>query len=120
MVSAIAGGSYKSITIDHFAEALDWLIEAESTMPDIFKAMKTGGDGRVIEECYHFVYETYLREKNTPVLEHRIVHFLQERTPAHNVMRLLEVMEKANLLTKGFAAGAATGHAYTPKMKRPA
>lgn len=120
MVSAMASGERQLIRLEHFVEALDWLVEAETFMPDIFKAMKTGGDGRVIEECYHFIYETYIRENKKPVLEHRIVHFLQERTPAHNVSKIIEVMERAGLMAKGFAVGGDTGHAYTPKMKRAA
>lgn len=115
-VAALSSDSELVITLDHFAEALDWLAQAEAVMPDIFKAMKTGGDGRVIEECWHFVYEAFVKEKD-PVLEHRVFHFLQERTPAHNVGRILDVMEKANLLAKQFGKG---GIGYVPKGKQAA
>lgn len=101
------------ITLDHYAEALDWLSEAEFAMADIFKSMKTGGDGAVIEECYHFAYTLWVKEKK-PVLEHRLFHFLQERTPAHNVERILTVMEKAGLLKKQFAD---VGMGYIPQVK---
>lgn len=115
-VSAAASDDDRIISLDHFAEALDWLIELEASIPDIFKAMKVGGDGRTIEECWHFVYERFIREKE-PVLEHRIFHFLQERTPAHNVQRLIDVMEKARLIEKKLTAG---GIGYEPKGKRAA
>lgn len=113
-IACVACGE-STITLDHFAEALDWLIELETYVPDIFKAMKTGGDGKVMEETWHFVYELYLKEKD-PILEHRVFHFLQERTPAHNVARILEVMEKAKLLEKKFGQG---GVGYVPKAKSP-
>lgn len=113
MIAAIASGEQYEITLDHYAEAIDWLSEAEGVMPDIFKAMKTGGDGRIMEECYHFVYEQYMKEKK-PILEHRIYHFVSERTPSHNVERLVGVMVKANML-QAQMTDAGTG--YIPRTK---
>jgi len=114
MTACVAKSSSKEITLDHFAEALDWLVEAETFMPDIFKSMKTGGDGRAIEECWHFVYKLHIKE-NQPIAEARIINFLQERVPAHNVMRILDVMERAQLLTKKLIG---SGHGYEPKSKK--
>lgn len=102
------------INLEDFAEALSYLLEAEAVMPDIFKAMKTGGDSRVMEECYHFVYTLHVRDKK-PVAEFRIIQFLSERTPGHNVERLLQVMEKAGLLKKQF--GNDGGMCYLPMGK---
>jgi len=113
MVASVAESSEGLITLDHFAEALDWMIEAETYMPDVFKSMKTGGDGRAMEECWHFVYKIFIKE-NAPVAEPRIVHFLQERVPAHNVMRILDVMERSQLLVKKLIG---SGHGYEPKAK---
>jgi len=114
MVACASSSDDLVITLDHFVEALDWLMEAEGVVPDIFKAMKTGGDGKVMEECWHFLYELWVREKKA-VLEHRLYHFLQERTPAHNVQRILDVMEKSGLITKKFGE---TGHVYTPSTRK--
>lgn len=114
MVACASCGDDLVITLEHYAEALDWLLRAEGVIPDIFKSMKTGGDGRVIEECYHFCYQIYVKEKK-PVLEHRLWSFLQERTPAHNVERILQVMEKAGLLEKKFAD---VGMGFVPRAKR--
>jgi len=109
MVAAIASDSAKLITLDHFAEALDWLVQLETFMPDVFKSMKTGGDGRAIEEAWHFAYQVYMKTKE-PVPEHRIVHFLQERVPVHNIARILDVMERAQLLKKQFATNGGIGY----------
>lgn len=114
MIASVSRGDDLTVTVDDFAEALDWLTEAEAVMPDIFKAMKTGGDARVIEECYHFAYTLWMKEKPAPILEHRLFHFLQERTPAHNVSRIMEVMEKSGLLQRQFSTG---GNAYVPRTK---
>jgi hypothetical protein len=102
------------INIDHVAEALDWLVEAEGMMPDIFKSMKNGGDGQTIADAYHYLYTIWVKEKK-PVSEHRLFHFLQERTAAPNVVRIAEVMEKAGLVKKQYGD---TGMAYIPQAKR--
>lgn len=110
IIAAMASDSERIITLDHFAEALDWLIGLEIYMPDVFKSMKVGGDGRAIEECWHYVYQIYLKGNKEPVPEHRVVHFLQERVPVHNIARILDVMERSQLLKKQFTANGATGY----------
>lgn len=116
MVASLASSDELFVTLDHFAEALDWLTELEKYMPDIFKSMKTGGDGRAIEECWHFAYGLWIKDRK-PIPEHRIVTFLQERVPAHNVLRILDVMERSGLLKKQFADKGGT--AYEPKARKP-
>lgn len=117
MVASMASDSDRIITIDHFAEALDWLVQLETFMPDVFKSMKTGGDGRAIEECWHYAMQVYMKTKQ-PVPEHRIVHFLQEKVPVHNIARILEVMERAKLLEKKYMDSG--GQGYVPVGKQAA
>jgi len=109
MIASMASDSDRIVTLDHFAEALDWLAGLETFMPDVFKSMKVGGDGRAIEECWHYCYQIFLKSKE-PVPEHRIVHFLQERVPVHNISRILDVMERSKLLEKKFTSNGATGY----------
>lgn len=112
IIASAATSSERLITIDHYAEALSWLVEAESYMPDIFKALKVGGDQRSMEECWHFAYQYFMKHK-TPVPEHLLVMFLGERVPAHSVDRILDVMVRAQLLTKKFMSTG--GQGYEPK-----
>lgn len=111
-VACVAQSDDLVIRIDHVAEALDWLVQVESVMPDIFKSMKTSGDARAIEEAWHFAYKIYMKD-NEPVAESRLFAFLQERTPAHNVARIIDVMERAHLLQKQFTKAGTAG--YVPK-----
>lgn len=99
MVASAAESDDLVIRLEHFTQALDWLIEAESYMPDIFKAMSNGGDSNVIKETWHYAYQLHMKEKK-PILENRLILFIQGRTPSHNVMRILEVMERGGLLRK--------------------
>lgn len=115
IIASASSGSDKIITLDHFAEALDWLIELETFMPDVFKSMKTGGDGRAIEECWHYAYTSWIKTKE-PVPEAKLFAFLQERVPVHNIERIIDVMTRAQLLTKQFTATGGTG--YLPKARK--
>lgn len=114
LIASASSSSDRIITLDHYAEALDWLVEAESYMPDIFKALKVGGDGRAMEECWYFAYQYFMKHK-TPVPEHMLVTFLGERVPAHSVDRILDVMVRAQLLTKKFMNSG--GQGYEPKAR---
>lgn len=114
IIASAASSSDRKITLEHYAEALDWLTEAESYMPDIFKALKAGGDGRAIEECWYFAFQYFMKHNKTPVPEHLLVTYLGERVPAHSVDRILDVMVRAQLLTKKFMNN---GQGYEPKVR---
>lgn len=80
-----------------YERAIDWLVEVEAYMPDIFKDMANGGDSQAIDDTWFYVYQTWAKEKK-PIAEHRIVYFLKDRVPSHSVMRVLEMMVRSNLL----------------------
>lgn len=113
-VASAASSDEPVITVDHVAEALDWLVEAETFMPDIFKSMKVGADARAIDECYHFAIRAYMKEQN-PVLEHRLVHFLQERVPAHSVPHIIKTMEQSQLLKRQMVGA---GYGFVPRGRQ--
>lgn len=113
MIASAATSDERVITVDHYQEALGWLLQAEFFMPDIFKSMSSGGDMNVIKETYYWVYQTYMTEK-TPILEFRIIRYLQERVPAHSVPHILEAMEKSELLVKKFGEA---GQGWVPGAK---
>ena len=96
MVSSISRSDNKIIGLENYAEALNWLVEAETYMMDIFKASIAGGDSTAMEDTWQFVWTLFAKERN-PIAEHRIVHFLKERIPAHSVMRVIEIMVKSKM-----------------------
>lgn len=110
-VACVARTDDPWITVDDYVEALGWLTEAEAFMPDIFKAMTSGGDSQVIAECWHFAYKLHIKSGGV-VSAQNLVRFLQERTPAHNIQRILETMEQAGILTKSLES---FGTGYLPK-----
>ena len=114
IIAAAASDDEYIITLDHFAEALSWLTELESFMPDIFKSLKVGGDARAIDECWHFAY-TYWMKKQDAVPEHLLYAFLQERVPVHSIERMINIMCQSTMLKKQFSKSGAAG--YIPKGK---
>lgn len=98
-IASVARASDYIITMEDFVEALGWMIEAEEFMPDIFKSMVSGGDSQIIQECWHYVYKLHIKH-GKPVPAQQVVMFLQERTPAHNIEKVLDVMVRAGILTK--------------------
>jgi len=97
-----------------FQRASDFLFEAEAHMPEIFKAMSQGGTGKVMEETWHYVFTTYSKEQK-PVMEHRLIQYLQERVPVHNIKQVIEMMEQGKMIEKRLMKG---GSAYVPKARR--
>lgn len=112
----IAAASRKDeLVIDEqdFHRALDWLLEAELYMPEIFKAMTQGGTGQIMEDAWYFVYQLYMKSQK-PVYKHQIIQYLKDKVPAHNIMPTLEMMEASNMIKKQFTPA---GDAYTPVDK---
>ncbi len=114
-IASISDSDDMVITVEHFQRALDWMIEVEHYMPDIFKAMSQGGDGQLIKECWHFFYKIYIK-KEEPIKEYRLIRFLQERTPSHNVERILTLMVKGNMLKQ--VEVNKVGTCYVPKVMK--
>lgn len=116
MVACISSGDTLQITIDHFRTAMDWLLEIENYMPEIFKAMSGGGDARAMEECWYYIATLYARENGKPIAEGRIIAYLAERIPAQNVGRVLEVMISTGIFIEETTGMA--GKFYRPRGRK--
>lgn len=102
MVSALDRSNTLLLTRSDFNRALGWMAEAESAMPDIFKAGAGGADAKAIEEIYHFVLMQSSGSRSCP--ERKIISFAKERVPIHSVMRVVEIMiASGQLIPQGVA-----------------
>lgn len=99
MVAAIDRSNTLLLTRDDFNRAMNWLVNAEQFMSDIFQAGAAGGDSQAMDEIKHFVMT---EDRGKGISEHRIVNYARERVPAHSVMRVLEIMERAGMLHAAF------------------
>jgi len=89
MVSAADKSDVLLLTKDDFNRAMGWLLEAESTMPDIFTAGGTGTDSRALDEITHYIN---ISDKGDGISEHKIVAFARTRVPAHTILRVIEIL----------------------------
>lgn len=115
MIAAVDSSNSLIITLENFQQALSWLVEAESFMPDIFKSMRQGGDAKAMEDVWYFAYQLYSKSKEA-IPEWKLVRFLQERTPAHNVQRILDTMVKAELFKTSQIKSV--GKCYAPQARQ--
>lgn len=114
-VACVSSGEELVVTVDHFRTALDWLVQMEFYLTDIFKAMVVGGDQKAMQETWYFVAQQYAKS-NDAVAEGLIIEFLSQRVPANNVARVLGIMEAAGLLKKDFTGKP--GNWYLPRAKK--
>lgn len=108
MVASASRSNDRLIAIEDYQTALGWLLEVEVVMPEIFKALGARGDGQIVEEAVHFVYKIYMTTKE-PVAEHRLINFVSERVPAYNVLRIIEIMERAGRIEKAISSKGLPG-----------
>ena len=97
MLSALDRSDVLVLTKDDFTRALGWMVEAERTMPDIFKAGIGNADARAMDEIYHYVLTLGVRG---PVAERKIINFAKELIPMHSIERVIGIMERAGMLTQ--------------------
>jgi len=110
-VSAVSRGNALSISEADFHRALTWLIEAERTMPDVFRNMTQKSDAMVIQDLHFFLWQIYAKEKK-PIHDSLIYHFLQQRVPSDKIARIIEIAERANVIVR--EAGT---NMYRPQAK---
>lgn len=92
MVSAIDRSNALILTRDDFNRAMGWLLEAEETMPDIFKAGATNADAQAMDEIHHYIK---ISDRGQGVSEQKITRFAMERIPLHSVLRVIDIMERS-------------------------
>lgn len=92
MVAAVDRSNALILTREDFNTALNWLAEAETYMPEIFKAGIKGADGAAMDEIFHFVQ---IADKGNGIDERKIVRFAGERVPFHSILRIIEIMERS-------------------------
>lgn len=99
MISAISRGNNLQIELEDYIRAQDWLLDAESRMPDIFRDMAGKGDGQVIDDLHDYLWRLYARDQK-PIHEARLISFLQGKVPVEKVMRILELAERSEVIER--------------------
>lgn len=100
-LALISAASREAETIAPFdvTRAIEWLTSAEAFMPEVFKAMTGKSDGDVIREFQIFVNQRYAQTQKN-IHAQTLITYLQNKTPAYNVMRVIELAEKSEMIVK--------------------
>ena len=108
MISSVSRSQELHVTVDDFERARDWLLEAEKTMPDIFRAMGQRSDSQIITDLHYHLYRKWSSvtlDKRKPVTDQDVYSFLHTRAPSEKIPRLIEVAEKSGYIKKGMYPG---------------
>ena len=105
MVSAASARDELVVEASDYHRALAWMLEAEESALDAFKAMGGGGDSQTIRDAWHFLFETYVKNKKA-IPESRLINFLSQRAPSEKIPHIIDLMIKGELVrTEPLAAG---------------
>jgi hypothetical protein len=95
---------------------MDWLFDLEAYIPEIFKAMQNGGESKVMEEAWHMLFQYKARYKRGAPRS-ILIKFISQRVPSHAVERIIDLMEKANMIRA--VAEKGEGTTYVAREKDP-
>ncbi len=95
MIACMDLGHPRMLTAEHFNIARYWLLEAETTMGDIFSLGSSSVDSRAMDDIHDFV-----KRQGKPIPQYQIIHFARNLVPAHSVKQILELMSLAGMIGK--------------------
>lgn len=112
MISRVSRGGDLEIQSSDVRRGIAWLLEAETFMPEIFKAMRGNSDQSILQELKIFVATKFI-EGGKPIHEAGLISFLSPRTFVGNIMRMIEIAEKSGLIAREVHP---TGNFYRPGL----
>lgn len=100
MIAAVSRTRKLVVELQDFQRALNWLLEIEALMPDIFRAMVGKSDQEVLLELHRYAWRLFVENKQTPIHESRLFSFLTSRVPSDKVKQLLDIAERSRMLSR--------------------
>jgi hypothetical protein len=114
-ISAISRTMEMRIELIDVERALEWLLQAEKLMPDIFREMIGKSDRQIIEELHFFVTQLWVKGKrNGGITSESIYDFLSHRCPSDKTEKLFQLAERSGII----ARVGGTQDMYVPKPIR--
>jgi len=98
MVASLSRNNSLIITQPDFDRAKGWLLSAEQAMPDVFRDMVGKSDKQVMDELHYYMYQAWKDKKPTHITSIKL--FLASRIPSEKINRLIDVMEKSNMIAR--------------------
>jgi len=114
-VSCVSRGNPTEIQLVDIKRAIDWLLEAEALMPDVFRAMIGKSDSSVMEELRLFMTNWEAKQR-TAVPGAAIWRFMKDRVPSEKIWQILQIMERSNIMQR--VAGTEDDWVVNPRFLR--
>lgn len=111
MCSSASRGTTLVLTPEDMDRARAWLLDAEGTMPDVFRAMMSRSDVQTLRELHFYMWRAWMvlpPDQRKPIPDGVPWEWLAERVPSERVSHILGIAEKSGLLKK-------TPHGWTPR-----
>lgn len=80
--------------------AIEWLTDAEKTMPDIFREMIGKSDRQIIEELHYFLTQLWIKNGRKGVQSELLYDFLTHRCPSDKTEKLFALAEKSGIICR--------------------
>lgn len=104
MISALSMGNWPEVLLSDFERAYFWLMTAEETMPDIFRAMAAKSDRQIMEDLHYAVYTKYmsaLPAERKPIHIDRLTEFLVDKVPSERIRTIITTAINAGYFRQG-------------------
>ena len=117
MIAAADRSNSLIITHEDFQTAIEWMLEAEEAMPQVFMEMVGKSDGQVMNELYHFVSGVWNSpmSKGQPLRKGLLTNFLRNKVPAWQIDKVIDVAVEAELLQKVLSTAGEVRFRPSPK-----
>ncbi len=103
MISSVSAGNFPYVTLKDFIRGRQWLLDAEKTMPDVFRSMSAKSDMQLIQDAHYYLYVRYSkigRNGRVPIPEKEVFAFFENKTTSEKIPGLVALMEKTGRITK--------------------
>jgi len=119
MISAVSAGRGLTVTLADFERGRKWLLDAEETMPDVFRAMAQKSDSQLLQDCHQWLYVRYNnvdKNKRLAVNENEIWGWFENKTTHDKIPGLFLAMEKTGRMRKALLPGSWIPNPLDPNM----
>lgn len=94
---ALARNNEIVVSLEDYQNALATLLEAEEAMPEIFKAMSSTDDARILDDLYFYCLRMQVKLKG-PVPEQRLILYMSGQVPTFRVQGFLDIARASGRL----------------------
>jgi hypothetical protein len=108
MISAASRTQSLVVEIEDFERARDWLLSAETLMPDIFHAMSSKSDSQVIDDLHQALWQKWAVNRpidRRDIDEEILWRHLKEKVTSDRIPRIIDAAVKMGAIKAGNLPG---------------